>query len=131
MKKIIVLTALFITASALCTQGPQIEFQGNSVDFGRVAKQTTVKHIFKFKNAGDAVLFINDIVVGCSCTGTLVSDKSLQPGATGELEVTLSTGYTETKLFRSIYVYSNDPKNGIVILNITAFVDIDPPKDSL
>ena len=128
MKKIIVLTAFFITVSALCAQGPQIEFQEDSVNFGRVAKQTTVKHVFKFKNSGDSVLYINDIVAGCSCTGTLVSDKSVQPGATGELEVNLYTGKVEMKLFKSVYVYSNDPKNGIVILNMTAFVDIDPSK---
>jgi len=128
MKKTIILTALFIAASALCANGPQIEFQEDNVDFGRVAKQTTVKHVFKFRNTGNTVLLISDIVAGCSCTGTLVSDKSVQPGATGELEVTLYTGKVEAKLFKSIYVYSNDPENGVVILNMTAFVDIDPPK---
>jgi len=129
MKKIIILTALFTAVSAFCAQSPQIEFQEDSVDFGRVAKQTTVKHVFKFKNTGNSVLLINDIVAGCSCTSTLMSDKSLQPGATGELEISLYTGKIETKLFRSIYVYSNDPKNAIVVLNMTAFVDIDPPKN--
>lgn len=123
MKKTIILTALFITVSALCAQGPQIEFQEDNVDFGHVAKQTTVKHVFKFKNTGDAVLFINDIVAGCSCTGTLVSNKAVQPGETGELEVSLYTGKVKTKLLKPVYVYSNDPKNGIVILNMTAFVD--------
>jgi len=129
MKKIIMLTVLFIAVSAFCAQNPQIEFQEDSVDFGRVAKQTTVKHVFKFKNTGDSVLLISDIVAGCSCTGTLTSDKSLQPGATGELEISLYTGKIETKLLRSVYVYSNDPKNAIVVLNMTAFVDIDPPKN--
>ena len=128
MKKILILTTFFIAVSAFCASGPRIEFQEDSVDFGRVAKQTTVKHVFKFKNTGDAVLHISDIIAGCACTGTLVSDKSILPGASGELQATLETGNTAKKLVRPIYVYSNDPENGIVTLNMTVFVDVDPPK---
>ena len=128
MKKILILIALFITVYAFGAGAPRIEFQENSVDFGRVAKQTTVKHVFKFKNTGDAVLHISDIIAGCACTGTLASDKSIQPGASGELQVTLDTGNAAKKLVRPVYVYSNDPKNGIVVLNLIVFVDIDPPK---
>jgi hypothetical protein len=129
MKKVITLAVLFIAAAAFCADAPKIEFQEDSVDFGRVSKQTTVKHTFEFKNMGSAVLVISDVVSGCSCTGTLVSDKSVQPGETGELQVTLNTGRAETKIFRSVYVYSNDPQNSIAVLNITAYVDIDPPSD--
>ncbi|MDR3237285.1 MAG: DUF1573 domain-containing protein [Spirochaetia bacterium] len=127
MKKLLI-SMLFIAVAAFCAEAPKIEFQEESVDFGRVEKSIQVKHVFKFKNTGEAVLVIDDIVAGCSCTGTLVSDKSVQPGGTGELEVTLNTGKIETKLFKSVYVYSNDPQNGIVVLNITAYVDIDPPQ---
>lgn len=126
MKKIFTLALLFISAAALAADTPKIEFQSNTIDFGRVKKRTVVKSVFEFKNTGTADLEITEVTAGCACTGTLLSDKSVPAGSKGQIEVSLNTGREKKRLSKSVYIYTNDPKNSIVVLYLTAYVDMDP-----
>ncbi len=99
-----------------------IVFEETEHDFGVVGQQQTVKHTFKFKNEGDATLVIENIKTTCGCTGTLLSKKEIPPGEEGDIEVSFSSGFSGGKKKKSIFVYSNDPRETESQLHITAKV---------
>jgi len=102
--------------------GPNIVFEETAYNFGKVGKEESVKHDFKFKNTGDATLVIGDIKTTCGCTGTLLSKKELAPGEEGNVEVTFQTGASSGQKKKSIYVNSNDVQQPSVQLDIMAEV---------
>lgn len=108
--------------AAETTGGPHIVFEESAYDFGKVRKEETVKHDFKFKNTGDATLIIGDIKTTCGCTGTLLSKKEISPGEEGNIEVTFQTGASSGLKKKSIYVNSNDPHQPAIQLDIMADV---------
>ena len=103
-------------------KNPEIQFQEDFFDFGKIEQQKSVSHIFKFKNTGNADLVINDLKSTCGCTAALVTLKVIPPGETGEIKVTFSSKNFQGEVKRSVFVSSNDPKNSKVILNIKSFV---------
>ena len=75
-------------------QGPQVKFQEEKWDFGKLKEGQVKSHIFVFDNTGDAPLLIKRVRTSCGCAVALISDKNVEPGKKGELKVTLNTrGY--------------------------------------
>jgi len=103
---------------------PRIVFEETEHDFGSMGEQQTVKHTFTFKNGGDATLVIDNITTTCGCTGTLLSDKEILPGKTGNIEVTFKSGRSGGQKKKSIIVHSNDPTQVQLRLYIMANVVI-------
>jgi hypothetical protein len=103
---------------------PRIVFEESEHDFGTIGEQQTVKHTFTFKNDGDATLVIDSIKTTCGCTGTLLSDKEILPGKTGNIEVTFKSGRSGGQKKKSIIVYSNDSRQAQLRLYIMANVVI-------
>jgi len=112
------------TTAGKAEANPHIVFEETEHDFGTLGKQQTVKHTFVFKNEGDDTLVIENIKTTCGCTGTLLSEKEISPGGTGNVEVTFKSGHSGGKKKKSILVYSNDPKSPQVRLYIMADVTI-------
>ena len=101
-------------------EGPILVFSETEHDFGEVKQKQSVKHIFKFKNKGDALLVIDKVKATCGCTGTLLSKDEIQPGEEGEIKVTFNTGMSSGKKNKQIYVHSNDPSQPAAKLQIMA-----------
>lgn len=101
---------------------PRIVFEETRHDFGDVGQRQSVKHPFKFKNAGDATLLIENIKTTCGCTGTLLSKEKLDPGEEGAIEVTYTSGLSGGRKTKSVFVQSNDPEQPRLKLDITANV---------
>ena len=65
-------------------------FEGTlSHDFGVVAQGTVLKHTFKFTNIYKAPLDITEIRGSCGCMKGTASVKTIQPGASATLTVTM------------------------------------------
>jgi hypothetical protein len=52
-------------------------------DLGRVKEGAMVEVSYKFKNAGDKSLVIEDVVAGCGCTVPEKPEKAFAPGEEG------------------------------------------------
>lgn len=118
-------------ATASETEGaPRLVFDNKEHDFGEIKQQQTVKHIFKFRNEGDALLVIEKVKPTCGCTGTLLSAEEIPPGEEGKIEVTFKSGLSSGKKKKMIYVYSNDPKTPSdqlhIMANIVVPVEVRP-----
>jgi len=77
--------------------------------FGNIPMDSKVTHVFTFTNRGKSLLKIDRVRAGCSCTGTLLTKRKINPGEKGEIRVELYTDRRLGELTKSIYVYSNDP----------------------
>lgn len=67
---------------------PRIEFAEAIHNFGKVAEGEVVKHVFEFKNTGDAPLVISKVEASCGCTVARDWPKDpIQPGKKGTVAV--------------------------------------------
>lgn len=66
----------------------QIKFEETKHDYGTFAEKDGVQtYVFKFTNAGDKPLVINQAVASCGCTVPTYTKKPIAPGEKGELKV--------------------------------------------
>lgn len=124
---LIVPVLFFVLVSvSLAEKGPKIKFNEDSFDFGKVTQGQSLTHVFAFSNEGDEVLLIDKVNSSCGCTAALLSSKKINPGAAGEVKVTLNTTGYQGKISKYIYVESNDPKLKTKQITISADIDVPP-----
>ena len=102
-----------------------IQFEEKIFDFGAVYEGDAVIHIYKFKNAGQGVLKIEEVRSSCGCTAVNLTSKEIEPGGTGEIKVTFNSRNYKGRITKHIYVHSNDPDESIITLEITGIVKVD------
>ena len=101
----------------------KIAFPKETHDFGTIQeKDGDVTVSFEFTNTGDTPLLITRATATCGCTTPDYTKKPLRPGEKGEIKVTYHAKGRPGPFDKSIYVYSNDPKNEKVLLTITGNV---------
>ncbi|MEW6378285.1 MAG: DUF1573 domain-containing protein [bacterium] len=136
MKKnrtLIVLSVLLISfpivLSVFCpapaAAAPRIAFSNASFDFGQIYQNKAVTHVFTFQNTGDQALNIEQVKTSCGCTAAVLSQKTINPGETGQIKVTFNSAHRKGKQQKVIYVHSNDPVNPITQITIEALVKVD------
>ncbi len=117
-------------AAAATGVAPRLVFDEMEHDFGEIKQQEEVKHIFKFRNEGDALLVVEEVKPSCGCTGTLLSAEKIPPGGEGEIEVTFKSGRSSGKKKKYISVISNDPSKPVekiyIMADIVVPVEIRP-----
>jgi len=97
LKRTPILLAVVFWLGAMCVAAqaegaPKIQFAQTLYDFGKTSQVATVSGVFKFKNAGDAVLKLEPPKPSCGCTVAQLKTNALPPGATAELSFTLNLG---------------------------------------
>ncbi len=69
-----------------------IKFDKTSHDFGTFSETERTKECsFTFTNVGDAPLVVNQVVASCGCTVPKYTKQPIQPGETGQIDVTYNT----------------------------------------
>ncbi len=96
---------------------PVIEFEAVKFDFGKITSAKPMSGVFKFKNTGDAVLNITEVMPSCDCTVAKANPTNVAPGASGEIVYTIKMDH-EIKGQRHVDVHSNDPQKEDVQLNV-------------
>lgn len=100
-------------------QSPIIFFEKPNFNFGKIYKGQKIEHIFKFENKGHSDLEISKAKSTCGCTATILKNKIISPGKTGEIKTTFNSGSYKGKVTKSITVKSNDPKSPNYTLTIS------------
>ncbi len=85
----------------------QIKVDNEAHDFGATKKGDVLVHKFKIKNTGKKVLKIENLLTYCDCIKGKPTVTEIQPGETGEVEVTLDTAGMEGKQVRSVTLVTN------------------------
>ncbi len=111
MKRLLALafaaTCVFTTVYAQ----PKVQVEGgDTYDWGKVKPaQSPLKSVLKVTNAGNELLRISDVKVGCGCTTTGIEKKELAPGETTSLSVSLNIGANTGGITKTVTIMSNDP----------------------
>jgi uncharacterized protein DUF1573 len=98
-------------------------------DFGTVSQMSTLEHIFKLTNTGDQPLEILAVEKNCGCTSTLLSEKVLEPGESGELKVEFESGSMEGPFRKKVNIFSNAPESETQLVikgTVQPFYTVDP-----
>lgn len=91
-------------------------------DFGYAQHQQTITHKFKFKNVGSQPLVIHDVESSCACTAVLLSEKTVLPGETAEIEAKLETQYYRGRRTATVKVNTNDTDTPVIYFTITGVI---------
>jgi hypothetical protein len=92
------------------TDLPEIKFDEEVYDFGRISQGEKVSHIFKFKNTGKSNLIISGASGSCGCTVPEWPKEPIKPGEEGEINV----------------IFSSEGKSGLQEKTITVVTNCEP-----
>ena len=105
---------------------PVMTFEKTSHDFGTLHEGDIVKHVYKFKNTGNAPLLIQRIKASCGCTiPSNWKKEPIMPGESSEFTVQFNTRNKIHKQHKTVTVYCNT-KNKMERVTFTANVIPDP-----
>ena len=120
MKIKIILVVLLFTAYKSVAQ--EFKFESEIINYGKITQDDSGERTFKFRNIGNAPLFIKDIKTSCGCAVPKKPRSPTMPGETGEIIIAYDT--TNKGAFsKAITVFSN-AKTSRKLLKIKGFVII-------
>jgi hypothetical protein len=105
-------------------EAPSMVFDSLVKDFGKVMQGEMLRHVFNFSNKGSSTLEILDVGASCGCQTTSLSAKQIQPGQSGQIEVTVDTTILIGAINESANIITNDPQRPSVFLSMKA--DVQP-----
>jgi len=103
---------------------PHIQVVPRIFDAGQLYETDTVYAHFVIKNTGDKPLVIRRIRPTCLCT--ILNEKEIRdtllPGDADTLKVSVILFGFAGNIMKPVYIYSNDPENGLIKIFVKAFV---------
>ncbi len=86
---------------------PQIAFDENMHDFGRLSAGENISYSFHFRNTGNADLVITSASATCGCTVADYPKGRVAPGAEGYVTVTFKSAGKSGQQFQEVTVVTN------------------------
>lgn len=101
----------FVIANAQTTPNSDkkadIQFAGDSHDFGNIKEGTMATHEFIFKNTGTEPLVLSDVHPSCGCTTPEWPKEPIAPGASATIKAIFNSNGRPGAFTKSITVTSN------------------------
>jgi Protein of unknown function (DUF1573) len=85
----------------------KIVLEETDFNFGEVTEGAEVKHVYKFKNAGNQPLLISDIRTTCGCTVPEWNHNPILPGASDKVDVKFNTEGKQEMQAKKITIIAN------------------------
>ncbi len=98
--------------------GPQIQFDNETHDYGKVPLNGDGNCKFTFTNVGTEPLILTNVRAGCGCTVPQWPREPVLPGESAEIKVRYTTLNRAHKINKSIVVTSNSVDKSTVVLRI-------------
>lgn len=114
----LLVAALFISFSI---NAQEFKFDKETINYGKIEKDSNGERIFIFTNVGDEPLVIQRIQSSCGCTVPKKPEKPIMPGEKGEIKVSYATNRVGG-FSKSITIYSN-AKNPKKVIRIKGLVN--------
>ena len=102
--------------------GPRIAVEPPSFDFGKALQNKTLQKEFSIRNYGTEDLTIENVSTTCGCTAALTESKTVKPGGSTPLRVSLQTRNYSGKVVRKVLVRSNDAGKALLEVQVEANV---------
>lgn len=98
-------------------EGPLMVIDEEYFDFGKIAADVPVTHIFRISNGGNAPLIISECSKKCGCTVPKCDKSPIAPGGNSEIEVTFDAK-ARGVFNKTVTVESNSADGGTRVLRI-------------
>ncbi len=95
-----------------------IQFKEEEYDFGIKDEWQKVEHDFVYTNIGTKTITIQDVKPECSCTVADTWNKTVAPGESGKIHITLDTTALQGDVTRVIKVKTDIPKRENILLTV-------------
>lgn len=108
---------------------PEIKFEEETHDFGRITQGEKVTYAFKFKNTGGSNLIISSAAGSCGCTVPDYPKKPLAPNEEGIVNVVFSSEGKSGLVEKSVTLVTNcEPSTKIIYIkaNVIVPTTVDP-----
>lgn len=115
MKKLLTLIVFVLAGATVASaqaegdkqNGPQIKFEKESHDFGKINEGVVAEYDFKFTNTGTAPLILTNVRPSCGCTTPDWPKDPIQPGKSSVIKVKYNSVNRPGAFHKSITVTSN------------------------
>lgn len=84
-----------------------IQWIDSAKNLGKVKEGEKIEISYRFKNTGNEILIINNIVVSCGCTVAEKPEAPIAPGAEGAIKATFDTKGRVGTNHKTMAVYTN------------------------
>ena len=84
-----------------------LDFETTLVDWDTIRNGQKFTQVFKFTNTGKRPAIISDVKTSCGCTATTYTKDPVQPGESGQIEVTFNSSGRLGYQKKSINVIGN------------------------
>lgn len=111
---------------------PDIKFEEETHDFGKMTQGEKVSYSFKFKNTGGTSLIISSASGSCGCTVPEFPKKPILPGEEEKINVVFSSEGKSGIVEKSVSIVTNcEPSTKIIYIkaNIIVPVSANPSAD--
>ena len=109
----------------LPTRPAEIEFEDSVFDFGNVVQGEEIRHIYRFRNVGDAPLRIRRVKASCGCAIPMHSNDLVPPGEEGTIELLLRSASVFGDIRKTIDVTTEPATAEPVQLVVRGTVEIE------
>lgn len=124
-----ILMAIGVLMAALSVSGQTIVVESPTADVGTVQRGTPIMKEFVVKNTGSGPLRIADVKPACGCMQAKF-DKTIPPGGTGKIVLTIDTKSFRSAISKTAVVTSNDSTTPeltlIVVANVRGVIRGEP-----
>ncbi|MCD4719827.1 MAG: DUF1573 domain-containing protein [Desulfobacula sp.] len=119
---VVILSGNTVTAKTkFIKKSPLLVIEEPNINAGTVVEGFLIRHTFLLQNRGDAPLHITKVTTDCGCT-KVKYDKIVEPDRNSYLRVAFNTAGEAGSQVKTIRIFSNDPLQPEIILDITAKV---------
>jgi len=101
---------------------PLIKVVPENYNFGVVVRGEIVAKEFVIENHGSSRLDISRVKTSCGCSAVFLEGETVLPGSSTLLDVEFDSSDFLGKVRKTVFIYSNDPKNPEYSLTFTAIV---------
>ena len=104
-------------------KAPQMRLADYSFDFGKLKSNSTVVREVLVTNTGKKELNLKSLQGNCTCIKATAGKTTLKPGDNTTVKIAFEAQDRSGTQTKAVTIYSNDPKNPVQRLTITAYVD--------
>ncbi|MCU0357114.1 MAG: DUF1573 domain-containing protein [Cyclobacteriaceae bacterium] len=104
-------------------RAPMLRTAAQSIDFGSMRQNQQATRELTITNSGRSTLEIRSVIGNCTCVEATISKTELKPGESASMTVIFNPQDRKGTQNKSVTIYSNDPRNPVQRVNITAVVN--------
>jgi hypothetical protein len=86
---------------------PEMTFENEVFDFGKITQGEKVSHSFTFKNTGNKNLIISNAEGSCGCTIPQWPKEPILPNATGKIDVVFNSEGKSGMMEKTVTIVTN------------------------